>query len=131
MTGLIHGNNPIKGCGTAHTACTSLSGSIGDLVHGFNLNLAFIDQHCSGPSTNKTLLVCSYKKLPVDVQPGSQILCADGSIVLEVLKCNPDQGTVRCRCTNNATLGYDLLSKPIGSASIHVMSSMSFRQIAQ
>lgn len=53
---------------------------------------------------------CSYKKLPVDVQPGSQILCADGSIVLEVLKCNPDQGTVRCRCTNNATLGYDLLS---------------------
>lgn len=52
------------------------------------------------------LSVCSYKKLPVDVQPGSQILCADGSIVLEVLKCNPDQGTVRCRCTNNATLGY-------------------------
>ena len=52
------------------------------------------------------LSVCSYKKLPVDVQPGSQILCADGSIVLEVLKCNPDQGTVRCKCTNNATLGY-------------------------
>lgn len=50
--------------------------------------------------------VRSYKKLPVDVQPGSQILCADGSIVLEVLKCNPDAGTVRCRCTNNATLGY-------------------------
>ena len=54
---------------------------------------------------NLMLVMCSYKKLPVDVQPGSQILCADGSIVLEVLKCNPDQGTVRCKCTNNATLG--------------------------
>lgn len=26
--------------------------------------------------------VCSYKKLAHDVKPGSQILCADGSIVL-------------------------------------------------
>lgn len=59
-------------------------------------------------TTHTVLVMCSYKKLPVDVQPGSQILCADGSIVLEVLKCNPDQGTVRCKCTNNATLGYVL-----------------------
>ena len=36
---------------------------------------------------------------------GSQILCADGSIVLEVLATNPAAGTVRCRCCNNATLG--------------------------
>lgn len=48
---------------------------------------------------------CSYKKLPVDVKPGSQILCADGSIVLEVLSCDPGAGTVRCKCTNNASLG--------------------------
>ena len=48
---------------------------------------------------------CSYKKLPEDVKPGSQILCADGSIVLEVLSTNPKAGTVRAKCLNNATLG--------------------------
>ena len=49
--------------------------------------------------------VCSYKKLAEDVSPGSQILCADGSIVLEVLSTNPKAGTVLCKCLNNATLG--------------------------
>ena len=48
---------------------------------------------------------CSYKKLPEDVKPGSQILCADGSIVLEVISTNPKAGTVRAKCLNNATLG--------------------------
>ena len=48
---------------------------------------------------------CSYAKLAVDVQPGSQILIADGSIVLEVLSTNPKAGTVRAKCLNNATLG--------------------------
>ena len=47
----------------------------------------------------------SYKKLAIDVKVGSQILCADGSIVLEVLETNPEQGTVRCKCCNNASLG--------------------------
>lgn len=47
----------------------------------------------------------SYQKLAVDVQPGSQILIADGSIVLEVLSTDPKAGTVRARCLNNATLG--------------------------
>lgn len=50
-------------------------------------------------------IAMSYKKLPVDVKPGSQILCADGSIVLEVLSTDPKAGTVRCKCTNNASLG--------------------------
>ena len=49
--------------------------------------------------------VRSYKKLPEDVKPGSQILCADGSIVLEVISTNPKAGTVRAKCQNNATLG--------------------------
>lgn len=49
---------------------------------------------------------CSYKKLAVDVRPGSQILCADGSIVLEVLTTDPPAGTVRARCLNTAMLGW-------------------------
>jgi Pyruvate kinase, barrel domain len=48
---------------------------------------------------------CSYKKLAEDVKVGSQILCADGSIVLEVLETDPKAGTVRCMCRNNASLG--------------------------
>lgn len=48
---------------------------------------------------------CSYKKLPVDMKPGMQILCADGSIVLEVISADPNSGTVRARCMNNAVLG--------------------------
>jgi len=47
----------------------------------------------------------SYKKLAIDVKPGSQILIADGSIVLEVISTNPSAGTVRARCINSATLG--------------------------
>ena len=50
----------------------------------------------------------SYKKLAVDVKVGSQILCADGSIVFEVLETNPKEGSVQCKCCNNASLGYAL-----------------------
>lgn len=53
-----------------------------------------------------TDMICmSYKKLAHDVKQGSQILCADGSIVLEVLETDPSSGIVTCRCQNNATLG--------------------------
>ena len=54
---------------------------------------------------NSGCLLCSYKKLPVDMKPGSQILCADGSIVMEVLSTDPKAGTVRVKCLNNAMLG--------------------------
>ncbi|EYU40742.1 hypothetical protein MIMGU_mgv1a025703mg [Erythranthe guttata] len=47
----------------------------------------------------------SYKKLPVDLKPGGTILCADGTITLSVLSCDPAGGTVRCRCENTAMLG--------------------------
>jgi pyruvate kinase len=47
----------------------------------------------------------SYKKLAVDLKPGSQILCADGSIVMEVISTDPAAGTVRARCLNTAVLG--------------------------
>ncbi|KAL0912951.1 hypothetical protein M5K25_016375 [Dendrobium thyrsiflorum] len=47
----------------------------------------------------------SYKKLPLDLKPGNTILCADGTITLTVLSCDPEAGTVRCRCENTAILG--------------------------
>lgn len=47
----------------------------------------------------------SYKKLPVDIKPGNTILCADGTITLTVLSCDPAAGTVRCRCENTSMLG--------------------------
>ncbi|CAL9766120.1 unnamed protein product [Musa acuminata subsp. burmannicoides] len=47
----------------------------------------------------------SYKKLPVDLKPGNTILCSDGTITLIVLSCDPEAGTVKCRCQNTATLG--------------------------
>eukprot|EP00879_Flechtneria_rotunda_P010783 GHRR01011267.1.p2 GENE.GHRR01011267.1~~GHRR01011267.1.p2 ORF type:complete len:232 (+),score=82.48 GHRR01011267.1:119-814(+) len=51
------------------------------------------------------LIAMSYKKLAQDVHPGSTILCADGSIVLEVISTDPAAGTVRARCKNTAMLG--------------------------
>ena len=41
----------------------------------------------------------------MDLRPGSQVLIADGSIVLEVVSTDPKQGTVRAKCLNSATLG--------------------------
>ncbi|WCJ38943.1 Pyruvate kinase family protein [Euphorbia peplus] len=51
------------------------------------------------------MISMSYKKLPVDVKPGNNILCSDGTITLAVLSCDPEAGTVRCRCENTAMLG--------------------------
>ncbi|KAF3502986.1 hypothetical protein F2Q69_00045208, partial [Brassica cretica] len=54
---------------------------------------------------DESTISMSYKKLPLDVQPGNTILCADGSISLAVVSCDPESGTVRCRCENTAMLG--------------------------
>ncbi|EFJ41139.1 cytosolic pyruvate kinase [Volvox carteri f. nagariensis] len=54
---------------------------------------------------DENTIAMSYKKLAHDVKPGSQILCADGSIVLEVISTDPAAGTVRARCMNSAMLG--------------------------
>lgn len=50
-------------------------------------------------------IAMSYKKLAVDLKPGNTILCADGTITLTVLSCDPKAGTVRCRCENTAVIG--------------------------
>ena len=71
-----------------------------------DMNLSQFYQDCF---SIQFLLMCSYKKLPVDMKKGMQILCADGSIVLEVISTNPEAGTVRAKCMNNATLGYETL----------------------
>lgn len=54
---------------------------------------------------NTEMISMSYKKLPEDVKPGNTILCSDGTITLSVLSCDPEAGTVRCRCENTAMLG--------------------------
>lgn len=51
------------------------------------------------------MIAMSYKKLSVDLKPGNTILCSDGTITLTVLSCDPEAGTVRCRCENTAMLG--------------------------
>eukprot|EP00245_Coleochaete_scutata_P005343 TRINITY_DN18817_c0_g1_i1.p1 TRINITY_DN18817_c0_g1~~TRINITY_DN18817_c0_g1_i1.p1 ORF type:complete len:511 (+),score=89.99 TRINITY_DN18817_c0_g1_i1:115-1647(+) len=54
---------------------------------------------------DETLLAMSYKRLAEDVKPGTNILCADGTITLTVLSTDVEAGTVRCRCENTATIG--------------------------
>ena len=54
---------------------------------------------------NKNLIAVSYASLAKDVAPGSQILCADGSITFTVLSCDVDAGTVQVRAENSAKLG--------------------------
>lgn len=51
------------------------------------------------------LFACSYKKLAADLKIGASILCADGSICMEVISTDPVAGTVRARCLNTAMLG--------------------------
>ena len=54
---------------------------------------------------NEKTIAVSYPSLAKDVKPGSQILCADGSITLTVLSCDVKAGTVKVRCENSAKLG--------------------------
>jgi pyruvate kinase len=60
------------------------------------------DYNASG---NKNLIAVSYASLARDVAPGSQILCADGSITFTVLSCDVGKGTVQVKCENSAKLG--------------------------
>ncbi|XP_061945916.1 pyruvate kinase, cytosolic isozyme-like [Populus nigra] len=54
---------------------------------------------------DENMICMSYKKLAEDVQPGSVILCSDGTISLTVLACDQEGGLIRCRCENSAVLG--------------------------
>merc|ERR1719440_1826109 len=72
-----------------------------ELKQGQDLKLV-TDYDFKGDST---CFACTYKALPTSVKPGNQILMADGSVVLEVKKCNPDEGSIDCTVMNNATIG--------------------------
>lgn len=50
-------------------------------------------------------LACSYEKIATSVNPGQQILVADGSLVLTVLSCDEPHREVNCRVENNASIG--------------------------
>ncbi|KAK2638150.1 hypothetical protein Ddye_025945 [Dipteronia dyeriana] len=54
---------------------------------------------------DENMICMSYKKLAEDLNPGSVILCSDGTITLTVLACDKELGLVRCRCENSAVLG--------------------------
>ena len=60
------------------------------------------DYHYPG---NAEKLACSYAKMAQSVQPGQEILVADGSLVLTVLTTDEAAGEVQCRIENNATIG--------------------------
>lgn len=50
-------------------------------------------------------IALSYKRLAEHVSPGSQILVADGALVMTVLSCDVASGTVKAKCQNTATIG--------------------------
>jgi pyruvate kinase len=52
---------------------------------------------------DETTIACSYKSLPKSVKVGSNILCADGSLTLEVTEILEDG--VNARCVNDALIG--------------------------
>ena len=52
-----------------------------------------------------TKLACSYPVLAKSVNPGQQILVADGSLVLTVVSCDVAAGEVVCQIENNASIG--------------------------
>jgi len=52
---------------------------------------------------DETCIAVSYPKLPTAVKPGNLILCADGSLVLEVLSCGDDH--VMTKVMNDCKMG--------------------------
>ncbi|RDX62208.1 hypothetical protein CR513_59482, partial [Mucuna pruriens] len=54
---------------------------------------------------DENMISMSYKKLAHHLSPGSNVLCADGTISFTVLECDKENGLVRCRCENSAVLG--------------------------
>lgn len=93
-------------CATAHCAAAhhTANAFLAMLTPARLCASVCLHAHLSRPSFSPAK-TNSYKKLAQDVKPGSSILCADGSIVLEVISTDPAAGTVRARCKNTAMLG--------------------------
>lgn len=74
---------PLHGAARTPTPCTSNSSLSRDQQRVLSCAaVALLRCHLANVCHTWGPLVCSYKKLAQDVKPGSQILCADGSIVL-------------------------------------------------
>ena len=43
---------------------------------------------------DESMISMSYQKLAINMKPGSTILCADGTITLTTLSCDPQQGLI-------------------------------------
>jgi pyruvate kinase len=71
------------------------------LTKGETINLT-TDYNFRGSSKK---LAVSYPELCQSVQPGQQILVADGSLVLTVLSIDLATNEVACRIENNAAIG--------------------------
>lgn len=54
---------------------------------------------------DESMISMSYPKLAEHVEPGTEILCSDGTVTLKVLECDVTRGMVRCRCENTTMLG--------------------------
>ncbi|KAG0558154.1 hypothetical protein KC19_10G008600 [Ceratodon purpureus] len=54
---------------------------------------------------DESMISMSYPKLAEHVEPGTEILCSDGTVTLKVLECDIARGMVRCRCENTTMLG--------------------------
>lgn len=50
-------------------------------------------------------LACSYPRIATSVNPGQQVLVADGSLVLTVLSCDEAAGELSCRVENDCAIG--------------------------
>ncbi|KAI5073292.1 hypothetical protein GOP47_0011305 [Adiantum capillus-veneris] len=71
------------------------------LVEGQELTIS-TDYSLKG---NSKMISMSYKKLAQDMEPGSTILCSDGTITFTVLSTDTEAGTVIVKCENTAVLG--------------------------
>jgi hypothetical protein len=52
-----------------------------------------------------TTIPISYSHIARDLTRGSQVLMADGAVMMEVLETYPERGTVECLMLNSAKLG--------------------------
>jgi pyruvate kinase len=61
--------------------------------------------HYDYKAVDNKKLACSYEQLATSVKPDQQILVADGTLVLTVLRTDPAKGEVTCRVENTTSIG--------------------------
>ena len=74
---------------------------------------------------NENLIACSYPNIAKDLKPGSQILCADGSLVLTVIEAQPEKKGCLCRCVNTVTIGCAHVSVMVALHLVFLVCSLT------